>query len=130
MKQHLQDAVVRLTTVLRAENAALTAQDFGLVGSFVAEKSAALTALNALSVKHDPGVQGEDRPPAERLGFELRQVAAENKRLLEQAILVQNRIMAILAGAARQAQTPQGYAAKGHRPRAALASAVALIVRA
>lgn len=130
MKQHLQDAVVRLTTVLRAENTALKAQDFGLVGSFVAEKGAALTTLNALSAAHDPGVQGEDTPAAQHLGFELRQVAAENKRLLEQAILVQNRIMAILAGAARQAQIPRGYAARGHRPKAATASAVALIVRA
>lgn len=126
----LQEAVLRLTTVLRAENAALVAQDYGRVGSFVTEKGAALAALNALSSAEALGTPGPDLRPGERLGLELKQVVAENRRLLEQAMVVQNRIMSILAGAARQAQMPTGYAAKGHRARSSAASAVALVVRA
>lgn len=130
MTQRLEEAIARLLAVLRTENTALVDQDFSLVGSFVGEKRMALDALNALAASPDAGHAERDDAAAQRLGPELKAVVEENRRLLEQAILVQNRIMAILAGAARQAQMPAGYAARGNRPRLAAAGAVALIVRA
>ena len=126
MTSRLHDAARRLCDVLEAENAALMRLDFGQVGAFQDDKRAALAALNGHAAEAaDPTVA---KDPV--LGARLRSVAAENKRLLEQAIMVQTRIMAVLAGAARTAQAPIGYGSKGRRPSQGGANAVALVVRA
>ncbi|MGI4880968.1 MAG: hypothetical protein ACRYG4_26195 [Janthinobacterium lividum] len=129
MRPELQEAAERLAAVLDAENAALRDLDFRRLGSFVDEKRIALSVLTASpSAPADQATTIED-PVREALGIRLRRLTEENRGLLERAIIVQNRIMAVLASAARQAQAPVGYGAKGHRPRQATSSAVALIVR-
>ena len=126
MTSGLHDAAHRLCAVLEAENTALTRTDFAQVGAFQDEKRAALIALNGLATEAaDPTVA---KDPA--LGVRLQSLAAENKRLLEQAIMVQTRVMAVLAGAARSAQAPIGYGSKGRPPLRNGAGAVALIMRA
>ena len=127
MTQALYKAVERLVTVLEAENAALAALEFDRVGSFVGEKRGSLEALSSLP---PDAIAILTEPAHKALALRLHRSTTENKRLLEQAIIVQNRIMAVLAGAARQAQALPGYGARGHRPRSTCASAVALVVRA
>lgn len=130
MNQAVQDAVERLAAVLEAENAALAHSAFNRVGELADEKRAALAALNVLPAEPVDNSTSVVDSDGQALAMRLQRAADENKQLLEQAITVQNRIMAVLAGAARQAQVPLGYGAKGHRPRSAVANAVALIVRA
>ncbi len=126
MSPGLRSAAHRLCDVLEAENLALTALDFARVGLFQDEKRAALAVLNSCAAEAaDPAI---DKDPA--LGIKLRALAEENRRLLEQAILVQNRVMAVLASAARTIQLPIGYGAKGRLSNHYGSSAVALIVRA
>ena len=126
MTSRLHDAARLLCEVLEAENLALARLDFGQVGAFQDDKRSALAALNGLAAEAaDPTIA---KDPV--LGARLQLVAGENKRLLEQAIMVQTRVMAVLAGAARTAQAPIGYGSKGRRPSQAAAHAVALIVRA
>ncbi len=121
-----QHAVAELVAVLTEENAVLTALDYRRVGDFVDRKRAALEALNAAS----PDSSGEDAAAQAALALRLKQLVDENRKLLRQAIKVQNRIMGVVAGAARQAQIPTGYGARGNKPRSSQTSAVALIVRA
>ena len=129
MSRGLHDAATRLATILETENAALAALDFNQVAGFVNEKRAALEALNAVSPS--PGTSPVATDAAHQaVARRLQYATSENKRLLEQAITVQTRIMAVLAGAARQAQALPGYGATGHRARSVSTSAVALIVRA
>jgi flagellar biosynthesis/type III secretory pathway chaperone len=123
-----QNAAERLVTVLGAENAALRALDYGCVGEFTVEKRAALDALNA-ATPDAGGIPVEQDPAHRALAARLQQLADENKDLLGQAIKVQNRIMGVVAGAARQAQVPPGYGASGNRPRSSVTNAVALVVR-
>jgi len=130
VNQAVQDAVERLAAVLEAENAALAHSAFNRVGELADEKRAALAALNVLPAEPVDNSTSVVDSDGQALAMRLQRAADENKQLLEQAITVQNRIMAVLAGAARQAQVPLGYGAKGHRPRSAVANAVALIVRA
>ncbi len=126
MSPGLRSAALRLCDVLEAENLALTALDFARVGLFQDEKRTALAALNDYSAEAaNPTI---DKDPA--LGVRLRALAENNRRLLEQAILVQNRVMAVLASAARTIQVPVGYGAKGRLANHYGSSAVALIVRA
>ena len=125
-----QQAVAELVAVLTEENAALAARDYRRVGDFVDRKRAALDALNAAgSGPSDRASPGQDTA-AHALALRLKQVVDENRTLLRQAIKVQNRIMGVIAGAARQAQVPTGYGAHGNKPRSSVANAVALIVRA
>ena len=122
----LQDAVGRLCDVLEAENAVLTRLEFGQVEAFQQDKKEALAALNGhaadatglMTIKHPAQV------------VRLQRLVTENRRLLEQAILVQKRVMAVLASAARTAQAPVGYGGTGRRPSNTAAPAVALIMRA
>ena len=122
----LHGAVQRLCDVLEAENAALAGLEFRRVGLFQHDKEAAMAALNSLAAATTDPTIAADR----LLGNRLRQLAAENRRLLEQAILVQRRIMAVLAEAARTAQSPVGYGSKGRQPCHGASRAVALITRA
>lgn len=129
MRPALQEAAERLATVLEAENAALLEHDFRRLGGFVDEKRLALAALTALPSAPPDHSTLIDDPVRVALGVRLRRLTSENHGLLERAIIVQNRIMAVLASAARQAQAPVGYGARGYRPRQAMSTAVALIVR-
>lgn len=129
MRQSVRDAAARLHAVVTAENAVLATLDLGRVGGFMEEKRAAIAALRlATTTMDDAG--GPVDPQLRQLGEALEQVTAENKDLLERAIMVQNRVMATLADAASEASVPAGYGARGRRPRSTSSKAVALIVRA
>ena len=130
MTRDQQNAVEQLVAVLAEENAALEALAYRRVGDFVDRKRAALDALNAASPASSDQVPVEQDPSRKALAVRLKQLVEENRELLRRAIKVQNRIMGVVAGAARQAQAPVGYGARGNRPRPYTASAVALIVRA
>lgn len=126
MTPELLSAASHLCDVLEAENAVLAKLEFGRVGALQEEKRKALATLDGFAVEAaDPSTQ---KDPA--LGARLQQLVGENRRLLEQAIVVQKRVMAVLAGAARTAQAPIGYGAKGRPPMQIGAGAIALILRA
>ena len=122
----LHDAVCRLCDVLEAENAVLTRLEFGQIEAFQQDKKEALAALDGHAANAPNPVTTGD--PAQV--FKLQHLVAENRRLLEQAILVQKRVMAVLASAARTAQAPVGYGGTGRRPLNSGTPAVALIMRA
>ncbi len=126
MTSELNNAALRLCDVLEAENEVLAKLEFGRIGALQAEKQKALAVLNGFAAEAaNPATR---RNPA--LGARLQRLADENRRLLEQAIMVQKRIMAVLAGAARTAQAPIGYGSRGRPPLQNGAGAVALILRA
>ncbi len=130
MTREQQHAVAQLVAVLAEENAALEALDYRRVGDFVDRKRLALDALNAAAPASSDQVATEQDPSRKALALRLKHLVEQNKELLGQAIKVQNRIMGVVASAARQAQAPVGYGARGNQPRLSAASAVALIVRA
>ncbi|MGI4747953.1 MAG: hypothetical protein ACRYGI_02805 [Janthinobacterium lividum] len=130
MRPDLAEAAERLAAILTRENAALASLDFGAVGTFIDEKRSALEALGALALDGTAS-STETRSPADlALAERLQTLAATNKHLLEQAMTVQNRIMAVLAEAARHAQLPKTYGARGRQTNAGSAGAYALVVRA
>ena len=94
------DAASALEAVLVAENAALERADPQAAVALVKQKVAAANALDAGSVSDEA---------AERL----RDLAAENRRLLEGAIEVQNRIITIIARAAQAVPSTSRYGAEG-----------------
>lgn len=128
MRTDLASAAERLASILTRENAALASLDFGTVGTFIDEKRSALEALGALLTDR-AALPPETRSPADlALAERLQILAAANKHLLEQAMVVQNRIMAVLAEAARHAQLPKTYGARGRQANAGSAGAYALVV--
>jgi flagellar biosynthesis/type III secretory pathway chaperone len=130
MKTELASAADRLAAILTRENAALASLDYGSVGMFIDEKRLALEALGA-SARDRAGLPLETQSSADlALAERLRTLAATNKHLLEQAMSVQNRIMAVLAEAARHAQIPETYGARGRQSGGGPTGAFALVVRA
>ncbi len=118
-------AATRLERVLLAENAALQAMDLDTLPPLFQEKSAAavdLAVAAAKPVAHTPALKAQ--------AGRLRDLTAENQRLLARAIDVQDRVLRLVASAARQAGLRQAarYGAAG-RPRPDHA-AVALQTRA
>ncbi|MBV8914465.1 MAG: hypothetical protein JOZ05_15675 [Acetobacteraceae bacterium] len=94
------EAASRLEAVLIAENAALERHDAVTATALLDEKLAAAKALSTAGISIET---------AERL----RSLAAENRRLLERAIKVQSRIIAMVAQAAQQSPPVSRYGAKG-----------------
>ena len=94
------EAAARLEAVLVAENAALERHDAVTATALLDEKLAAAKALSAEGVSFEAGER-------------LRALAAENRRLLERAIKVQSRIIAMVARAAQQSPPVSRYGAKG-----------------
>jgi hypothetical protein len=110
----LLDAASRLCDVLEAENAALEVMDVIKAVAFVSEKQLATDALLA-GRKLIPSVpEGEWAT----IGKRLDELAKTNKRLLERAMVAQNRVMACIARAIPRALPPQAaYGAKGTVPQ-------------
>ena len=94
------EAAARLASVLEAENAALERHDPAAAVALLDEKLAAAQALSAAGLPLETGER-------------LRALADENRRLLERAIKVQERIVTMVARAARQAPAAARYGAKG-----------------
>ena len=118
-------AATRLERVLLAENAALASLNVLALPALLAEKLAASQDLAAAS--HQPSPR---TPEFTALALRLRDLARENRQLLERAIEVQGRVMRLVAVAARQASlrgAPSYGAAGQARPER---GAVALHTRA
>ena len=113
-------AAARLERVLLAENTALQGMDLDALPALFQEKSAAAANLAAVSAQPAPRT-----PDLTAQAERVRGLADENRRLLARAIDVQDRILRLIAGAARQAglRDAARYGAAGQpRPdRAALA---------
>jgi hypothetical protein len=113
MTPSLDLAVQRLSKVLAAENAALSAMDFAGAGALLAPKHAAADAL-AAAMRAASSSQAE--PEALH---ELGTLADENRRLLNRAMRVQRRVLDLVARAARASQPPSRYGASGKPTHAA-----------
>jgi hypothetical protein len=113
-------AAIRLADVLQTENAALAALNMPAAVRLLPEKLAAADAFAAAQA-------AAKRCQADRHGAELdvvahrlQSLAAENRRLLERAMLVQGRVIATIAKAARttaERATPGYGASHGVRNR-------------
>jgi len=122
MKQALNSALiaaaVRLADVLQTENAALAALNMPAAARLLPEKLAAADAFAAAQAGA-AARRGGGRAGAEldALARRLRELAAENRRLLERAMLVQGRVIATVAKAARATaeRTAPTYGAHGQR---------------
>ncbi|MGI4983924.1 MAG: hypothetical protein ACRYGL_11475 [Janthinobacterium lividum] len=131
MSGRLTLAGQRLARALEQENAALDAHEFGRISTFLDEKRAALDGLHALASEPAAELDEVDASALRALAGQLQTLAAENKLRLERAMMVQNRIMSVIAGAAREAQVKPEYGAQGGRRQSVRhAGAVALVVRA
>ncbi len=128
MATPLLSAAARLVGVLTAENAALRALDAPAAAALLEDKLAAARALAEAAAQRPAAAR--QTPESAGLALQLRDLAEENRRLLEHAILVQSRVLDMVARAARQgaAQSNGRYGASG--AAAADRGAMALHLRA
>ena len=107
MNRDLIEAAVALAATLTQENAALTALNLAGAAALLREKEGAMIAFTAAqrSAAEQPAgpLSGGDREVAEQLGRQLADLAAENRRLLERAILVQRRVVGAVVRAVPKA---------------------------
>jgi flagellar biosynthesis/type III secretory pathway chaperone len=134
MNPDLIDAALSLLQVIAQENEALRSFDLRHAASLTDGKARAIEAFIAAQIRQD---RAKKTDPAQReavleMAARLRDLVAENRRLLERAISVQQRVIGVVARAA-----PQAIAAKNsrYRPDGSLAAtrrmpAVALSARA
>jgi len=115
MNEAIRQAAQRLTELLAEENAHLRAHRYETLPASTEAKRQALDALRAAEAAMEEMQTPPHEPGDQALAKTLRAELAENKSLLERAIATQNRIMGVLADAARQAQRPTGYGASGMR---------------
>jgi hypothetical protein len=128
MTEDLATAAARLAEVLAAENAALAAMDLPRAGAMLAEKTRATIAF----VAAEQASHGNISTVGAATQVRLRTLAAENQRLLQQAMTVQGRVIGIIARAvSRSLRDPLAtrYGAQGRAASTRL-SAVAISARA
>jgi flagellar biosynthesis/type III secretory pathway chaperone len=115
MIEPLMIAAERLAEALRAENAALALLDLAAAAELATTKREAAEAFaSAYAAAHLAGsrAEGEARERAEEIALHLRDLTAENRRLLERAIELQSRVIETIAGALRPTG-PGTYGARG-----------------
>lgn len=112
MTERLVAALSRLTNVLVRENTALSKLDLRGAGALLPEKRDAAQAFADVQSAEPPGTAKRARlaEQADRL----RTLASENRRLLEHALVVQTRVMGIVARASRPVVPAPRYGATGH----------------
>jgi hypothetical protein len=123
MTADAMQAASELAALLTQENAALRRLDFAAAVALLPAKEAACANLTPANGVPWP-------PEAASLGQRLVALAAENRALLEHAIVVQTRIVGIVAQAARPRQERSSYAPGGQRARSVPAPALTLSARA
>lgn len=131
MIEPLMLAAQRLVQALREENAALARLDLAAAGELAGAKRQAADAFAAAydaANRTGTRAEGADRARAEEVALSLRDLTAENRRLLERAIELQSRVIETIAGAARP-PGPGTYGARG-RMREGAGGAVSLLSRA
>lgn len=109
MSKRLTAAMECLADTLQRENAALAALDLRGAGGLLQEKSSAAKAL--VEAQAGGGAAVPACPAA--LARRLLELSRENRRLLENAMRVQGRVIGIVAGAARPVGAPCAYGATG-----------------
>jgi hypothetical protein len=117
MIEALMNAAQRLVEALRAENAALARLDLGAAAELARNKRLAADAFAAAyDAAHRSGsrAEGDERRRTEEIAVHLKDLTAENRRLLERAIDLQSRVIETIAGALR----PPGPGTYGNRGRA------------
>jgi flagellar biosynthesis/type III secretory pathway chaperone len=129
MMESLMNAAQRLAEALRAENEALARLDLTEAAALALPKrqaSDAFAAAYAAARGSGARVEPAARADAEAVAARLRDLSAENRRLLERAIDLQARVIETIAGAARPSGGTYGErgAARGQR------GAVAVTTRA
>ena len=106
-------AARRLAEILDRENVALEAMDLRQAAALLPEKTAAMDDLEACgkagSVSADPALVLAAR--------RLDHLVLENRRLLERAIVAQDRVIGIVVEAAASVASNTSYSADGRRPR-------------
>jgi hypothetical protein len=128
MTHDLATAVARLTEVLAAENAALTALDLPRAGAMLTEKTRAADAF----VVAERVSRGTSSATGAAAPAHLRTLVVENQRLLQHAITVQGRVIGTIARAVSRAlrdPIATRYGAQGRAAPTRL-SAVAISARA
>ncbi|MCC7425952.1 MAG: hypothetical protein IT557_03510 [Alphaproteobacteria bacterium] len=123
----LADAIARLEAVLEAENAHLAAHDLAAATALLAEKQAAVGALEAARK-----AEAAQAPQASLRGATARldALATENARLLARMLAAQRALIRTLAEAAFASVTPPaGYGATGARPGTRIGAAALAVSR-
>jgi hypothetical protein len=131
MIEAVMHAAQRLLDALRAENEALARLDLAAAAELSRGKRQAADAFEAAyaaATKSGARAAGAERSHAEAVAIRLRDLTAENRRLLERAIDLQSRVIETIAGAARP-QGPGTYGARGHQ-REGRGSPVSVLSRA
>jgi hypothetical protein len=116
MIEHLMLAAHRLAEALGAENEALARLDLAAAAELATTKRQASDAFAAAydaASRTGTRAAGPDRARAEEIATRLRELTAENRRLLERAIELQSRVIETIAGAAK----PPGPGTYGERGR-------------
>ena len=90
-----------LAEALEAENRALQALDFAAVAATLAAKQQAIAAATGVAAGHIQALSGQDQAAARNLAARLSVAADENRRLLEHAMAVQRRLIALVVRAAQ-----------------------------
>jgi len=124
MPPGLIEAARRLADVLERENDALRAMDLRRAATLLPEKTGAIADLTAAG---EP-VLGLPAPTIVSAARRLDGLATENRRLLERAIAVQQRVIGIVVHAAAAAAVEPSYGAGGRQ--AGLTGPMALSTRA
>ena len=103
MTRELIAAAARLADTLAEENGALAALDLTRAAGMLDDKTRALEAFTAAQALIERGEaasrQTTSPPEAEQVVTRLRNLADENRRLLEHAIAVQGRVIGLVARA-------------------------------
>jgi len=108
-------AAERLALLLTQENLALAAHDVTRATGLVGDKARALAAFELACLNmHGHLIADElQRSTAETLSTRLQALAQENRRLLERALFIQKRVLALFARAVARAAPTQYGAQQG-----------------
>ncbi len=118
MTDALIDTVSSLADTLARENTALDALDLAAAVAVLPDKRRALALLTEAAPMD---ISAAQRPAMEAALKRLRELAGENRILLQRALTVQSRVIDIVAGALPRTQPVGRYSANGARvlpPRA------------
>ncbi len=127
MIHDLVAATTRLADSLSRENTALDALDVSGAVSLLPEKRSALAALTEA---HSIVLTPAQRPAMAEAVRRLQAVASENRRLLQRALTVQNRVIEVIVSTLPRQEAAGGYGTLAARARAARPTAWSLVARA
>jgi hypothetical protein len=122
----------RLAEALRAENEALAALDLTRAAAMAARKvqaSDAFAAATAAAARVNARADGPVRAAAQRLAEDLGGLGQQNRRLLEEAIALQSRVIETIAHASRPLAAAPGYGRAGRSRPPVQAAALAVATR-